>query len=58
MSIAESSKEPGYGEESGTPPMASPFPMASSSANLSHSSSAGSFHRQSNSGYPQQRTQL
>lgn len=57
MSIAESSKEPGYGEEMG--PIASPYPLASASANLSHSNSAGSFHRQSNSsGYPQQRTQL
>ena len=58
MSIAESSKEPGYGEESCTPPTASPYNLGSSASNLSHSNSAGSFHRQSNSGYPQQRTQL
>ena len=58
MSIAESSKEPGYGEESCTPTSAaSPYNLGSAT-NLSHSNSAGSFHRQSNSGYPQQRTQL
>ena len=59
MSIAESSKEPGYGEETCTPPSAaSPYNLGSSATNLSHSNSAGSFHRQTNSGFPQQRTQL
>jgi hypothetical protein len=56
MAIAESSKEPGYGEESDASALSYPL-AASSSAHLSHSNSAGSFHRQS-SGYPQQRTQL
>jgi len=45
MSIAESSKEPGYGEELPSAQHPNSYPLAS--GNLSHSNS---FHRQSNSG--------
>jgi len=55
MSIAESSNEPGYGEEANTSPMHSSYQI--NTANLGHTQS---FHRQSRGGqpYPQQRTQL